>query len=116
MKLKAILLLVSILLPISLFAANIESGKTKFQTTCSPCHGPEGLGDGPTAAALPEAMKPRNLQTGAMKVATDDAKFKELIKKGGPAFGLNPLMAPQGSILTDTEIDDIIAYVNSIRK
>jgi mono/diheme cytochrome c family protein len=36
----------------------VAKGKGLFETTCSPCHGPEGKGDGPAGATL--NPKPRN--------------------------------------------------------
>jgi mono/diheme cytochrome c family protein len=33
---------------------SLESGEATFQRYCAACHGPNGLGDGPSAAALKE--------------------------------------------------------------
>ncbi len=96
-------------------AGDAAKGKATFITLCSSCHGNEGLGDGPTGLALPPEMKPRNLQTGDFKFATDDAKFKELLQKGGAAVGLNPLMTGAPSA-TPEEIDNMIAFVRSLKK
>lgn len=97
-------------------AADLARGKTLFDQRCTSCHGALGAGDGPVAAALPADQKPRNLANGSpMKYATDDAKMKELLKKGGPAFGLNPLM-PMQPDLSDADLDNVIAYVRSLKK
>lgn len=94
---------------------NVENGKKLYASLCSTCHGPNGYGDGPVAASLPPAMKPRNLHEGGWKYATDDAKLKELLHKGGAAFGLSPLMsgAPSAS---DSDLNDLVAYVATMRK
>jgi mono/diheme cytochrome c family protein len=94
---------------------NAANGKKLYESMCSSCHGLTGLGDGPVAAALPPAMKPKNLNEGGWKYATDDAKLKELLKKGGAAVGLSPLMsgAPSAS---DSDLNDLVAYVNTMRK
>ncbi len=105
----------SLTLSSPLVAQDLENGKKVFSKTCSSCHGPEGAGDGPIAAGLPDNMKPRNLKTGEFKVVKDKESMAELIKKGGPAFGLNPLMAAQPS-LSDSDITDVIEYVYSLRK
>lgn len=95
--------------------ADIAKGKKLFTDRCSSCHGALGAGDGPVAATLPPEMKPRNLQSKERKFATNDAKFMELLKKGGAAVGLNVLM-PQQPDLSDADLQSIIEYVNTLKK
>ena len=97
------------------FAADLVRGKALFEERCTSCHGALGAGDGPVAAALPADQKPRNLQEPARKFATDLAKFKELLKKGGGSVGLNPLMPPQPD-LNEADLDSVIAYSESLKK
>lgn len=94
---------------------DISKGRAQFSARCASCHGNEGAGDGPLAASLPPTAKPRNLKSEPFKYATDAAKFKELMQKGGAGVGLNPLMtgAPGAS---DADIEDIYAFVMSLRK
>ncbi len=96
-------------------AADLQRGKTLFDQRCSSCHGALGAGDGPVAAALPPEQKPRNLAEGKWKFATDDAKMKELLKKGGAALGLSALM-PMQPDLSDADLDSIIAFIHSLKK
>mgnify|MGYP003594673044 CR=1 FL=1 len=103
------------LVPAILLAADLEKGKAIYSQRCVSCHGASGLGDGPIGAGLPPAMKPRDFQTAAFKYATDDAKMKDVITKGGVPFGLNPLMAPQAG-LSDEDLNNIVAYVRSLKK
>ena len=102
-------------LPQYALAGDIAKGKAQFATLCATCHGAAGAGDGPVAAALPPDQKPANFVSGAFKFATDEAKFKELLHKGGAGVGLNPLMPPQAG-LSDADISDLYAYVQSLRK
>lgn len=97
------------------FAADVAKGKTSFGERCASCHGPMGEGDGPIAAALPPESKPKNLQTGGFKFATDAAKFKELMVKGGVGVGLNPLM-PGAPGATEADIENLYAFVQSLKK
>ncbi len=96
-------------------AADLAKGKALFAERCASCHGALGAGDGPIAAALPPEAKPRDLSKGEYKFATDAAKFKELLQKGGAAVGLNPLMsgAPGAS---DADIENIYVFVQSLKK
>lgn len=59
--------------PISADAASITRGAELFQTTCAVCHGPEGQGDGPGAAAL--NPKPANLSADHVQGNSDGALF-----------------------------------------
>ena len=114
-RLYWILFLSFLSIPLISSAADLEKGKAIFLQVCSSCHGNEGQGDGPIAAGLPDEMKPRNLVNGELKVAKDAQTMKELVKKGGPAFGLNPLMAPQAG-LSDEDLENVVAFVQSLRK
>ncbi len=96
-------------------SADLNHGKELYTKLCVSCHGAEGKGDGPIGAALPADQKPRNFVDGTFKVSTDDAKMKDVIKKGGMAFGLSALMAPQPS-LSDTDLDDLVAVIRSFKK
>jgi cytochrome c len=96
-------------------AADAAKGATLYAQRCAMCHGEKGAGDGALAATLPEGQKPRNLSGGNNKYATDDAKLKEIIKKGGAAVGLSVLMPAQAD-LNDEQIGDLVAFVNSLKK
>jgi mono/diheme cytochrome c family protein len=96
-------------------AADATKGGQLYAQRCAMCHGDKGAGDGPVAATIPEGMKPRNLSGGEYKYATDDAKFKELLQKGGAGVGLSPLM-PAQSDLKPEDLDNIIAFVKSLKK
>jgi mono/diheme cytochrome c family protein len=103
------------LLPVRVHAADTAAGKALFDQRCVMCHGPLGAGDGQLAATLPPETKPRNLQEGKFKFVTDDASIKKLLQGGGSAVGLSPLMPPQPD-LKDDQIDNLIAYVRSLKK
>ena len=89
-------------------------GKQKYveNMRCSACHGESGIGDGPAAVAL--NPKPRNYTDCAVMSKKSDAELFKVIKEGGPAVGLSPLMAPFGSQLNDKEVWDVVAFIRSI--
>lgn len=60
---------------------------------CATCHGDKGKGDGMVAKSLP-AGTVSDLSKGEFKFAKSEEKFKELLKKGGAAVKLNPMMPP----------------------
>ncbi len=91
---------------------NVDKGKVTFQTMCSPCHGMTGHGDGPSAAALDP--KPRNLAKPGYVASLSDDHIVKLLKGGGAAVGLSPLMPPLGAAMTEQQLADVIAYVRTL--
>jgi len=89
----------------------ISAGKQIFMQICTPCHGPEGRGDGPASASL--NPKPRDLADAAYMAPLSDRYLFELISRGGIAMGKSPLMPAQTG-LAAPEIGNVIAYVKTL--
>jgi len=83
------------------------AGKMLFEKTCVLCHGQEGKGDGPAAAAL--NPKPKNFADPAV-VAKSDKELFDTITKGRPGTP----MASFEKTLTEQQRWDILAYVRSL--
>lgn len=90
--------------------ANLQNGKKIFETTCAPCHGIEGKGNGPAAGGL--NPKPRNFTDAAVMEKLSDEHIFKTIREGGGAVGKSPLMPAQPQ-LSDPEIWDLVAYVRT---
>lgn len=88
-------------------------GKAVFEGTCVSCHGPDAKG-------LPGLGK--NLTTSEWVGQQSDAQLLKFIKTGRPATDkLNTTgvdMPPKGGnpALTDTDIENVIAFVRSIHQ
>jgi len=89
----------------------IAAGKQTFMQICTPCHGPEGKGDGPASVALDP--KPRNLTDPAYMAPMNDRYLFELISRGGVAVGKSPLMPAQVG-LSAQDIGNVVAYVRTL--
>jgi mono/diheme cytochrome c family protein len=61
-----------------------------FATRCSACHGPEGRGNGPGAAAMDP--KPRNYHDPDWQRTVTDEEIETAIVYGGAAVKRSPLM------------------------
>jgi mono/diheme cytochrome c family protein len=102
-------------------AGDAAAGKAAYTANCASCHGDAGKGDGPVGAAL--NPKPRDFSKGDFKYDTDkdgkpgtDVDLKNIISKGAQAFGGSPLMAPWGGTLADKDIDNVVAFVRTLKK
>lgn len=71
--------------------ATAEANKV-WQERCVTCHGPDGSGNGPGAAAL--AVKPRSFRDPNWQASVDNQRIAKVIVEGGASVGLNEAMAP----------------------
>ncbi len=92
---------------------DLAAGKAKFDQYCATCHGSSGKGDGPAGAAL--NPKPRNFTDASLMGQKSDAQLAKVIKEGGAASGLSPLMVAWGSVLSDQDIANIVAYIRTFK-
>lgn len=99
-------------------AADTGTGAKVFKTYCETCHGPEGKGDGPAAAAL--NPKPANFAVGAFKydangngIKGDVEDIRAIVHDGAAKHGGSPLMAPW-PMLSPSDLDAVAAYVKSL--
>jgi mono/diheme cytochrome c family protein len=72
--------------------AAVQEANKIYQTRCVMCHGADGKGDGPAAAAL--SPRPRSLGDPGWQQSVDDAHIEKILLSGGAAVGKSPLMPP----------------------
>lgn len=107
-------------LPLHSAVGDVDAGATLFATYCQSCHGANGDGNGPAAAAF--VLKPRDFALAAFKFDTDadwekgsDHDLANVIKQGTAVYGGSQLM-PGWSQLTDAEVENLILYIRSLQK
>ena len=83
----------------------IAAGKQIFTTTCAPCHGPNGHGDGPAAAAL--NPRPANFSSPAIAGDSDGALFWKLSE------GRGAMVAFKAS-LSETQRWELVSYLHTL--
>ena len=91
----------------------IAEARQLFKIRCASCHGMSGKGDGPAAAAI--NPKPRNYTSRKWQQSVTDAQIAEVIKKGGQAMGLNPMMPAQQD-LNDKQLAGLVKLIRSFAK
>ena len=112
--------LLALVIPATAMAGgNAAEGKKTYDLLCGVCHGVTGAGDGPAGAAIDPP--PRNFTLGEFKFDADkdgvigtDEDLHIVIKKGGAAFGGNPVMVPWMQ-LSDAEVANLIAFIRSLK-
>ena len=98
--------------PVAADPASIEAGRATFAKYCRACHGPAGLGDGPSAAAMKDVM-PANLTDAKWDHGSTDGEIFNTIHAGiGPKFAM---AAFQGRI-PDAQIWNVVNYVKTLSK
>jgi mono/diheme cytochrome c family protein len=107
----------------AVIAGDAAAGKAVYDGAgaCATCHGVAGAGDGAAAIALPPP-KPTNFVTANFRLDTDaDGKLgtsndiSNVIKNGALKYAGNAIMAARAD-LTDAQIKDLVAYINSLKK
>jgi mono/diheme cytochrome c family protein len=93
--------------PLQADAANLAHGKTLFETSCSPCHGMTGQGNGSVSHLLQH--KPANLLTGVSKNLPDGYIYG-YIRNGGvwmPAYN---------DAMSSNERWQVVLYVRDLER
>jgi len=88
--------------PVKVFANPPEAARQIFGERCTPCHGKEGRGDGPSSAAL--NPKPRNYTDASWQRGATDAGITKAILEGGQAVGKSPVMPANPDLLQQPEV------------
>ncbi len=93
--------------PVPVTAASLALGEKLFGITCTPCHGPAGLGNGPVAAKM--LAKVANL-TDTKYLTRKDGFFNYAIRYG------SGVMPPYYESIAPVERWHVINYVRKLQK
>lgn len=88
-----------------------SAGKSLYDVQCASCHGESGKGDGPAGQAL--TPKAANLVDSASKFADDYLHYR--IAEGGTMDPYNSSMPPFKNTLSEDEIWQLVAYINTFK-
>ena len=85
-------------------------GALVFSKYCALCHGASGTGDG-RASAL-QKVPPANLTW-----STQPRSYKlQIVTRGGADMGRSESMPAWREVLSEAEIQDVVSYVETLRK
>ncbi len=94
--------------------ADARRGERTYQSFCTPCHGQQGDGRGPRAKNEGLQPPPRDHTNGFYMNMQADVRFFKVIKFGGAANYLSPIMPQWKHILSDKKIREIITYLRTL--
>ena len=105
-----VLLATLVLAGVQASGARAQTAQDTYAQRCTPCHGANGKGDGPSGKFL--NPPPKDFAT-ALNGKGDDWIAKVIIQQGGPAVGLSPAMPPTTG-LSNEQIKDLMQYIKKL--
>jgi len=94
---------------VSAAAGDAAKGKSIYQSKCVTCHGPYGKGDGPVGKSL---KPPAGDFSSAESKKKSPEELQTIIENGVPKTA----MVAWKKQLNEAEVQDVLAYVLSLRK
>jgi cytochrome c553 len=101
-------------LPLTLQAADIESGKSVYASNCAVCHGANGSPDPNSPVVQGLGVTPADLSDPLFNSREPSGDWEMVVKHGGHALGLAEQMPAHKDALSDQQIADVMAYIKSI--
>lgn len=99
--------------------SKVFKGQVTFQYYCTTCHGVSGMGDGPAAKEIYKYLKiaPRNLSDEKFQSSRTDKQLFTAISGGMHSKAHKVAQMPAwGKTFSKEEIEQVIAYVRTLRK
>lgn len=98
-------LVLGMLLSTGAHAADADAGRSIYVAKCLACHGQQGKGDGPAAAALPK--KPADMSTSEFWRGRTDEQLQNTITNGKPGGAMRAFpMKPE-------QMGNLVAYLRT---
>jgi mono/diheme cytochrome c family protein len=96
--------------PVAADAASVDAGRALYAKFCRACHGAEGKGDGPAAAAMKD-VKPADLSDAKWTNGSTDGEIYASIHDGiGPKLVMNAFAGR----LNETQIWNVVNFVKTL--
>ena len=90
---------------------NISNGRTIYNDGCITCHGPKGNGAAQTSTEFKRPGTFPDFTRCDQTTPEADSAWKAVIVHGGPSRGFSTIMPSFGALLSNDQIDDVIAYL-----
>ena len=95
---------------------SLKQGSDLYNASCWVCHGRSGQGDGPAALNRP-GPKPRDFTSPDFVIEGREEEVARVIRMGAEAaFHGSPLMIEWGPRLSEQQIQDLVAYLKTLKQ
>ncbi len=95
---------------------SVERGEVVYKGGCIACHGADGKGAPETSTVFKRSDVFPDFTDCAGTTPEPNGNWKAAIVHGGPSRGLQQIMPAFGDLLTDTQINDVMAYMRGFCK
>ena len=93
-----------------------KAGEVIYKTGCIACHGSEGKGAPQSMTVFKRPDTFPDFTDCAGTTPEPNGNWKAVIVHGGPSRGLSQIMPAFGDLLTDKQINDVVAYMRGFCK
>jgi mono/diheme cytochrome c family protein len=90
-----------------------KNGESLYKSGCIACHGPEGKGASPALTVFTRPDSFPDFSECSQTTPEVDSAYKSVIVHGGPYYGFSQIMPAFGQLLTDRQVDDLVAYLRT---
>jgi hypothetical protein len=95
---------------------NVKNGEAIYKAGCIACHGSTGKGAAESLTVFHRPDTFPDFTDCAGTTPEPDGNWKAAIVHGGPSRGLSQIMPAFGDLLTDDQINDVVAYMRGFCK
>jgi hypothetical protein len=92
---------------------NPKNGEKIYKNGCIACHGDHGAGAPETSTEFKRPDSFPDFSRCDQTTPEPNSAWKQTIVEGGPARGFSQIMPAFGELLTDEQINDVIAYMRT---
>jgi mono/diheme cytochrome c family protein len=91
-----------------------KAGKVIYQSGCIACHGATGSGAAMSSTMFTRPDSWPDFSRCDQTTPEQDINYKAVIVHGGPYLGFSQIMPAFNELLTDEQINDVIAYIRTL--
>jgi mono/diheme cytochrome c family protein len=91
-----------------------QRGEVVYKAGCTACHGADGTGADPASTVFVRPHTFPDFTRCDQTTSEPDSSYKAVILHGGHGLGFSQIMPAFGDLLTDQQIDDVIAYLRTL--